>query len=479
MRNPWTILGLAVAVLAGGCASYEPRPLDARTELAALAARRLPDVITLRGGSQAPDESAAAFDLANGLNEDEAVAVALTLNPDLLIARAAIGESQALLIAANVLPNPEVGVGFRGGFNGTPGFVLDADLLFELLKPGERSARVGVANAKTDAARVEVLAKEYELATEVRRQVLAVLVTEHQSALLDDEAALRQSAADLVRQRKGVGEGNELEVSAAGLEVAEIQRERRLASAEQDRARLELNQLMGLPPSYQVRLSDSKKPLSVAIFDDPGDADLQERMLAGRLDLRSKEAEYHAAEEELRLAVSRQYPKIKLGPSFEHDGVSDNYIGVGATLELPIFDRNQGGIAEATAARERVHAEYTSLLHRLTASAFAARARARAAKAEIDTEEREILPLLQHNQDLSRAAFEARELNVLEWVTAQQRALRTRRAYLESVVAYRLAILDLDAATGLSITKQPPEATPHSATPNPNSDKVPATQAQE
>jgi cobalt-zinc-cadmium efflux system outer membrane protein len=477
MRNRWSILGLVVAAMASGCVSYEPRPLDARAELAALASRRLPDVVTVRGDGQRPDQAAPAFDPTDGLNEDEAVAVALTLNPDLQVARAAIGESQALLITAKVLPNPEVGLGFRNGFNGTPGFVLDADLLFELLKPGERSARVGVANAKSNASCVEVLVKEYDLATEVRRQVLTVLVAEHQSALLGDEVALRQHAADLVGQRRGVGEGNDLDVSAAGLELAQVQRERRLASAELERARLELNRLMGLPPSYQVRLSDSGKPLRVAILDDPSDTELQERMLAGRLDLRSKEAEYRAAEEELRLAVSRQYPRIKIGPSVEHDGVTDNYVGLGATLELPIFDRNQGGIAAATAARERTHAEYTALLHRLTAASFAARTRARAAKAEIDAEERDILPLLNRNQDLSRAAFEARELNVLDWVTAQERALRTRRAYLDSVVAYRLAILDLDAATGLAITRPPSE--PNTQPPTPSTDRTPGPKAQE
>lgn len=477
MRMCCSIPGLVVAALASGCASYEPRPLDARAELAALASRSLADVATVQPEEQGAGKADAAFDILDGLNEDEAVAVALTLNSDLRAARAGIGESDALLISANVLPNPEVGVGFRGGFSGTPGFVLDADLLFELLRPGERSARVGVATAKADASRADVLAREYNLATEVRRQILAVLVAEHQSALLDDEVALRQRAADLVRQRKGVGEGTELEVSAAGLELAEVQRERRLAAAALESARLELNRIMGLPPSYQVRLSDSGRPLTVAIFDDPGDSDLQERMVAGRLDLRLKEAEYRAAEEELRVAVSRQYPRIKVGPSFEHDGVSDNYIGVGATLELPLFDRNQGGIAAATAGRERLHDEYTALLHRLTSAAFAARTRARAAKAEIGAEERDLLPLLQHNQDLSRAAFEARELNVLEWVTAQQRALRTRRAYLESLVAYRLAILDLDAATGLAITKSPAGKTKQPTTPT--SDKPSGASAQE
>jgi outer membrane protein TolC len=283
--------------------------------------------------------------------------------------------------------------------------------------------------------------------------------------LLDDEAALRKHLADLVRQRKGIGEGNELEVSAADLEAADILRERRLANADLERARLELNRLMGLPPTLQVSLAGSGKPLTIAIFSDPTDADLQERMLAGRLDLRVKEAEYRGAEEELRLAVARQYPRLKIGPSFEHDGVSDNYIGLGASIELPLFDRNQGGIAAATASRDQLHAEYTALLHRLSASAFAARARARSAKAEIDAEERDILPLLRHNQDLARAAFEARELNVLDWVTTQQRALRTRRAYLDSLVAYRVAILDLDAATGLAFPGIAPPSNTQQNTP--------------
>lgn len=477
MRQRWSILGLAVTVLAGGCVNYEPRRLDARAELIALSSRRLPEVVTIRSKGQDSEGGLLAFDPEDGLNEDEAIAVALALNPDLEVSRSAIGETQALLISAKVIPNPEFGVGLREGLNATPGFVLDTDLLFELLKPGERSARTGVAQARIDASRAEVLAREYDLATDVRRQVLAVLVAEQQAAMLGDEVELRRRVADLVDQRKGVGEGNELEVSASGLELAEVQREQRLAATQLENARLQLNQLLGLPPSYPVRLSDSGKPLTVAIFDDPGDAELQERMLAGRLDLRSKEAEYRAAEEELRLAIAKQFPTFRIGPSFEHDGASDNYLGLAATLELPIFDRNQGGIAAATAARERTHAEYVALLHRLTASVFAARASARATRAELEIQERDILPLLQHNQGLSRAAFEARELNVLDWVTAQERALRTRRAYLDCVVAYRLAILELDAATGLAITK--PKPTDLHERPSTTADGPPGPRVQE
>ncbi len=451
MKRSSTIPGLGLLAALAGCASYEPRPLDARAELAALAARGLPDAVTVRSTGPDGSDHPAAFDASDGLSEDEAVAVALTLNPDLQAARESLGESAALLVSARVLPNPEIGVGYRAGFNGTPGFAVDADFLFELLKPGERSARVAAASARSEATRAGVLSQEYVLATEVRRGVFAVLVAEHLAAILDQETTLRERAVAVIRQRRSVGEGNELDVSAAELDLAEVRRDRRLASVELQKAALELNRLLGLPPSYQVHLSDAGKPLSVTIFEDPSDATLQERMLAGRLDLRAKEAEYLVAEEELRLAVARQYPRLKLGPSYEHEGISDNYIGVAALIELPVFDRNQGGIAAGTAARNRLHAEYTALLHHLSAQAFAARARVRAAQAEIETQERDVLPLLSRNQELFRGAFEARELGVLDWITAQQRALRTRRAYLESLAAYRLARLDLDAAMGWSM----------------------------
>ncbi|MBL8765279.1 MAG: TolC family protein [Phycisphaerae bacterium] len=460
MRMMSPILVLGPLIWLNGCATYEPRPLDARAEMAGLSARGLPDVNTIRADSFLGSNAAPAFDTSDGLTEDEAVAVALTLNTDLRAARAGLGEFKALLIGAKVFPNPEVGVGVRPGFGGTPGLVVDTDLLFELLKPGERSARIGAATAKSEQARAEILAKEYDLATRVRGQVFAVLVAEQTAAALAEEVSLRERAESLIRSRRQLGEANELDTSAAALELAEVRRDHRLALVGLQATRFELNRLMGVPPSYEVRLTDAGRPLTVVLFDDPSDADLTERVLGGRLDLRAKEAEYRAAEEELRLAVSRQYPRIKIGPSFEHDGVSDNYIGVGATVELPIFDRNQGGIAGASAARDRLREEYTALLHRLTSSAFAARAKARAIRAEVDAQEREVLPLLKRSQDLSRGAFEARDLSVLDWITSQQRALRTRRAYIDTLASYRQALIDLDDATGLSITHARSSGTP-------------------
>src|SRR6187549_3279507 len=102
--------GLAAMAALAGCATYEARPLDGSAELAALAARGIPDATTV---ASVPADSTGApepFDTTDGLDENEAVAVALILNTDLQAARAGLGEADALLIQAGVLPNPELGV---------------------------------------------------------------------------------------------------------------------------------------------------------------------------------------------------------------------------------------------------------------------------------------------------------------------------------------------------------------------------------
>jgi hypothetical protein len=63
-----------------------------------------------------------------------------------------------------------------------------------------------------------------------------------------------------------------------------------------------------------------------------------------------------------------------------------------------------------------------------------------------------VLPLLDRNSKLFRAALDERELNIVDFVTVQQRALQTRRAYLRTLVEYRTAIIELDGATGMTLT---------------------------
>jgi outer membrane protein TolC len=448
---------LIPAFVATGCASYEPAPLDPLGEFARLERQTL-DAFRVEH-ARAGEEAAvprAEFDAADGLDESELVAVALTLNPDLRARRLEAGEARALLVTAGLWPNPEIDVSARPGMGSTPGTAVDLDLLFELLRPGERSLRKDVAGARVEAVLAEIASEEWELAARARVQRVAVLAGEQSLALLEQEAALRERGLAIVRRKRELGEGTELDVSTAELDVAEVRRDLRRAETDLESARRELNRLLGLPPGYPLRLSDSGKPFTVTDVGDLTDDALGARLVRGRMDLRAMEKAYAMAEGELHLAVLRRFPTLRLGPSYGREPGGDGFLGLALALELPLFDRNQGEIAEKRSARERARAAYVAALHRLRAAAVEARGQVRRARLEVEAQEKEVLPLVERNRSLFEGAVKAGELGVLDWVTALQRGLRARQAYLESLVRYQTSVVEYEAALGAS----PPRAVP-------------------
>jgi outer membrane protein TolC len=446
----------ATVLVAAGCAAYEEKPLDAAAELAALRARAVPAAIVERAVPRWEEPATVAFNPTDGLDEAELVSLALTQNPQLAARRLALGEAQAQLIIAGVWPNPELQAGYRPGLS-APGYSVDADFLFDLLRPWERAARKKAAAAVIDETSAGVASAEWDLAARVRSQHVEVLFAESSLAVLEEEAELRRRVLDLVRRGKEIGERSALEVSAAELELADAEREVRRTRGQVEAARFELGRLVGTAPGAPLELSASGKPLAVALYGDIADAEIERRLLQGRFELRAKEAAYQRAEAELRLAVYRQYPRFKVGPSFGHEPEGDDYLGVGASLELPLFDRNQGQIAEKLGQRDRLRAEYAALLHELSTDASSARARLRRAKAEVEAQEKGVLPVLERSRELFEGAFRARDIDFLDWLAAQGRALRARSEYLRALADYRRALIELETALG-SRLKAPAEA---------------------
>ncbi|MCG3134051.1 MAG: Cobalt-zinc-cadmium resistance protein CzcC [Planctomycetes bacterium] len=452
---------VAVTVVTGGCVTYEPAPLDRDAELAALRATTLTGLVVehARPGEQAAAPKR-AFDAADGLDEDEVVSVALTLNPGLKAKRLEIGEAEALLVGAGLWPNPKFGVSWEAGLGSAPGHAVDADLLFELLQPGRRSARIDAATARTEEVAASIVAEEWRVVREARLQRLEVLAAEQLVALLGEEVALRERTFDFARRAREAGEGTQIDVSAAELEVAEVRRELRRAETDLESARRTLNAVLGLPPGYVVRLSESEKPLTVTVFEDVSDDELERRLLAGRFELRALEAAYRRSEHELRLAIAGQFPKLGVGVAFDREGEGDKFLGPAAEIEIPLFDRNQGEIAEKLNARDRARAAYVAELHRVRVEAYDGRALLRRARLELEAQDREVLPLVRSNQDLVERAFRARELDVFARVVAQERALRARQAYLETLVRYQRAVVEVETATALPLGRPAVPAAP-------------------
>jgi outer membrane protein TolC len=126
--------------------------------------------------------------------------------------------------------------------------------------------------------------------------------------------------------------------------------------------RHQLNALLGLAPEIAVPLADSVDlpPLDIADIQAelPG---LAQR----RPDLVALQLGYHAQDARLRVAILSQFPNLLFGVFGGSDNANVRNAGPQVNMDLPVFDRNQGGGAVEQATRAMLHEEYAA---RLTAA---------------------------------------------------------------------------------------------------------------
>ena len=89
------------------------------------------------------------------------------------------------------------------------------------------------------------------------------------------------------------------------------------------------------------------------------------------------------------------------------------------------------------------------MLHGVRSQAFTRNFEIRRARAELETQEQTLFPLVARARALFERAFTSRDISVLEWASARQRALDAEKGFLESLVRYRRVAIELEAALGL------------------------------
>jgi outer membrane protein TolC len=349
--------GMACAAsLLTGCATYSPLPLPASPQLA-------PAVDQLAHDQPLP---------ASALTVNQVTALAVQNNPDLRAVRAQHGVAQAQLIQAGVLPNPQLslavlpllaGVGTTTAWNAALGFDLRALVTYRTRKEAaEKTVR------QVDA---DILWREWQLAGQAR--LLAVDLIEGQRSL-----RILTQARDLLAERGGrleaaVAAGNLTLADAAPYLAARQATQTQLNELQRRTLtqRHQLNALLGLAPEAMV-------PLAETVDLPPLDPEAIERDLpnlpARRPDLVALQLGYAAQDARLRTALLMQFPAMTLGVAFNQDNAAVRNGGPTAGFGLPIFDRNQGGVAIERATRVQLHEEYAA---RLAAAIGEVRARLR------------------------------------------------------------------------------------------------------
>ncbi len=381
-----SLTGFCIAVLLAdfvyGCATYHREPLEPAAIAQQFNSRSLskPDLCEYLNANLGAKPSTCPppeWDLAS------LTLVGFYYSPDLAVADARVREADAAVITARARPNPTVHVGPQYRESISPNFAPWGIGSFSLDLPletaGKRGYRIAEAQRLADAARLAAGETAWMVRSRIRTALLQLLLDVRAQDLAAREEETLSQIAILFTQRVQAGGASQPELSLAmsSLQGAKLKSAQANARVSEDRS--VLSAALGLP----VEAIDSAR-FSWLTFDSPPNqqslsaATIQSLALLNRIDLRRQLEQYAAADEALKLEIAKQYPDIDISGGYSWEG-GENIFELGPTAVLPVFNQNQGPIAEADAHRKVLAAQFLAAQAGIIAQSRAALIRYRGA----------------------------------------------------------------------------------------------------
>jgi outer membrane protein TolC len=423
-----SIVAWSAAALAAlpGCSTYRERPLDRAAVDAALQAPPPERVRAAAADLKHPLVRPLAIDGRDGYTPDEVAVMAVVSSPELRALRDQRGVAEAQVIQAGILPNPQIAYSIdRPHGNDDPTLVpaKSLGLSWDVTSLLTRGDQVAGARAGARALDLSVAWQEWQAAQDARLRAFRILSLEERLPLARIIEGNLAATLELTREAVKLGHRTAPDLTQAADAWTQAQGARYDIEQQLVSERAALRLALGLPPGAPLVLKASP-----AFPELPADTTSAEALLEGledrRLDLVALRFGYESQEASLRAAVKAQFPKIGLTIDKARDTTPVYTRGFGATIDIPIFDRNQGQVAIGEATRRQLFDEYVarvaearSQVGQILAALQAARAQLRAAEASLPDLESLV-------GSLSRAA-EARNADVLSLRDAQD-ALATR-----------------------------------------------------
>ena len=391
-------------------------------------------------------------DPVNGLSLEQAVARALEQEPSLRAARSEIDVARGMRLQASLRPNPTISFERREEPAGTDNQTMIAvEWPLDLFR---RSGRVAVADREIGVTELAVADQERLLAAEVRMRYGDVVRALRDLAILDELVAATRRQHELLRSRVEEGATPPLERDLLDVELRRLESDRLLHAGRTEAALFELKRVLGMRAEASLAVRDTLEDLvrrespaaappsdTSALLDQRADV----REAAARVAVADAKIERAQAEGRFDVSLFANYMRMDAG--FPQRGFTPDaglerirgvfhYLSAGATITVPVLNRNQGEVAAARSEHAGAESAYEAA--RLAADADLAAARAR------DERARQAVGAYTGAQTLARQnltvvgqSYELGRVTVFDVLAEQRRYLDVERAYTDALrVAY-------------------------------------------
>jgi cobalt-zinc-cadmium efflux system outer membrane protein len=391
-----------------------------------------------RAAAQVPETS---------LTLEAAMQLALQHNPTLRAKEREYSATKANEITAGLRPNPTASylADQLGSSN------VDQQHTVAISQPietgGKRQRRIESAQAASRVGELELADLRRLVSAQVKKAFTDALAAQAAGKLAADNLKTLDEVERVNRLRVDKGDIAELELLRIQVQRFAFERDLLDARQAQDVARIALRAVVGT--DAVAREFDVTGEL---VFREvPFDRDrLLERTITSRPDVRAAEAARTRARADLNLAKANAWWDFAPQAQYERVG-SNNTFGLGISIPLRVFDRNQGEIA-------RTRAEIERAAYQRDAAAVQARAEVETAMAAVQNEREKVrqlselyLPRAARVRDTVDYAYRRGGLSVLDLLDAQRTYRETALDQIRALSNYWSAIYQLEAAVGGSL----------------------------
>jgi cobalt-zinc-cadmium efflux system outer membrane protein len=439
-------LGVSAMILFAGCAPKavnmpwpEPGPLGQ-------------DITAYRPPQEAPQEEPASFGVAEptgAITLREALSLALMGNPELAAFSWDIRAAEAKMLQAGLIPNPEfegeiewfAGSGELSGFDASESHFMFSQLI-EL--GGKRTKREKVAAVERDLGGWDYEGKRLDVFTETTKAFVDVLATQEKLALSENTYHLAERVHQVVKDRVEAGKVSPLEEtkSAVALSTSEIELVQTRRALEATRKRLAAT--WGSAAATFARAEDSLE----TIGEIPSLEHLLEK-ISQNPDVARWEAEVALRKAKVDLEKAEGIPDVVLGAGPEYSAETDDYAFQAVmAVPIPLFDRNQGAISEATYLLTKSMQERSATILRIKTALSDTYETLASSYSQAESLRKSVLPAAHDAFDAATEGYQEGKFEYLEVLDAQRTLFIVRAQYIDALANYHKARADAERLIG-------------------------------
>lgn len=292
---------------------------------------------------------------------EELYLAAIYFNPRMEVVKKELQLAWADEITAAQIPNPIITLvpGADNSSHHQP--FMPSNLYIPIQTNGKRGLTKNISKYRSLAAQSKVEKVKWDIRKEILTYFINLYFAQQKKQAYYDNIVTQKAIIKIYDQQLKNGQLLTNIASKANVVDLETQIQLQDAQTSEDKNLAGLATTIAVPLVAMKQIKIDFSDLDKILHSDSDFEKLRAKAIMQNPELVAALMEYNATHEALKLEIAKRIPDFNIGPAYQWDAHDGGKIGLGISFQLPIFNQNEGPIAQAKAKRDIAVANFNML----------------------------------------------------------------------------------------------------------------------